>query len=214
MKKMMITLLVCVTITTLAKAQTAKFGFTAGGTLAWMRTVSENGDKSTSNTVPGFSAGVVGDLPVGKMFSFQPALSFTQKGLAESNNGIDLSMHLNYLELPLNFIYKAPGKVGHFLVGLGPTLSYGLSGTTTAIDNGTTYKGKVNFGSSDEDYKPLEFSGNILIGYEWKSGFFFQANYNMGFSNLFHYDSQYPSDPGSLKNSYVGLRFGYFLGRK
>jgi Outer membrane protein beta-barrel domain len=214
MKKMMIAVMVCISIIPFANAQNAKFGFTAGGTLGWMRNVTENGDKNTSSTVPGFSAGVVGDLPVGTKFSFQPALSFLQKGLSQSESGINFSMHLNYLEMPLNFIYKAPGKEGHFVVGLGPTLSYGLSGTTKVTDNGITDNGKVHFGSSMDDYKPFEFSGNVLIGYEWKAGFFIQANYNMGFSNLFHYDSQYPNDPESLKNSYVGLRFGYFLGQK
>jgi Outer membrane protein beta-barrel domain len=213
MKKLISTLLVYITLVPLVNAQTAKFGFTAGGTLAWQRNENENGVMNTSSTLLGFSVGVVGDIPVGSKFSFQPALSFLQKGQSNSAEEFSASLRLNYLELPLNFIYRAPGTNGHFIVGLGPTLSYGLSGTLSVTDNGVKSSGDVHFGNSQEDYKPFEFGADILAGYEWKSGFFMQAVYNMGFSNLFPSDPQYPNDPEYLKNSYVGLRFGYFLGR-
>lgn len=212
MKKLISTLLVCITLMPLVNAQKAKFGFTAGGTLAWQRNESETGVLNTSGTLAGFSAGVVGDIPVGSKFSFQPALSFLQKGQSNSVEGIDFSMRLNYLELPLNFIYRAPGTNGHFIIGLGPTFSYGLSGTVTVTDNGVKSSGDVHFGNSQEDYKPFEMGADILAGYEWKSGFFMQAVFNMGFSNLFPSDPQFPNDPEYLKNSYVGLKFGYFLG--
>jgi hypothetical protein len=198
----------------LAKAQKAKFGFVAGGTLGWMRNESETGIKNTSGTLPGFNAGVIGDLPVGNKFSIQPSLSFLQKGQSNSGDGGDLTMRLNYLELPLNFIYRAPGKDGHLVVGLGPTLSYGLSGKATFKISGQESSSDVHFGNSQEDFKPFEMGANILAGYEWKHGFFMQLNYNMGFSNLFPSDPQFPNDPQYLKNSYVGLKIGYFLGQK
>lgn len=214
MKKIMITMLVCISILPFANAQKSKFGFTAGGTFGWMRNEDENGLKTVSGVLPAFSFGVVGDIPVGSKFSFQPALSFLQKGMANSDNGNSSTMRLNYLELPLNFLYKAPGTKGHFVIGLGPSFSYGLSGTVSATYNGQSGSSNVHFGNSEEDFKAFEISGNILAGYEWKSGFFMQVNYNMGFSNLFPYDSQYPNDPEYLKNSYVGIKLGYFLGQK
>src|SRR5579862_7535795 len=128
MKKMMITMLVCILILPFANAQKSKFGFTAGATFGWMRNENENGVKTVSGVLPAFSFGVVGDIPVGSKFSFQPALSFLQKGMANSDNGNSSTMRLNYLEMPLNFLYKAPGAKGHFVVGLGPSFSYGLSG--------------------------------------------------------------------------------------
>ena len=203
-------MLVCVSLLPLAKAQKTKFGFIAGGTLGWERNESETGVTNTSGTVVGFSAGVAGDIPLGKEFSIQPSLSFLQKGQSHAEQDFDFTMRLNYLELPINFIYRAPGKDGHFIVGLGPSFSYGLSGKINVKDNGQTSSGDVHFGNSQEDYKPFEFGGNILAGFEWRSGFFFQVNYNMGFSNLFPSDPQYPNDPEYLKNSYVGLKIGYF----
>jgi hypothetical protein len=214
MKKMMITMLVCISIIPFVHAQKDKFGFTAGATFGWMRNESETGEKTVSGVLPAFSFGVVGDLPVGSKFSFQPALSFLQKGQSNSDGGNSSTLRLNYLEMPLNFLYKAPGTKGHFVIGLGPAFSYGLSGTLSATYGGETASAHVHFGNSDEDYKAFEISGNVLAGYEWKSGFFFQVNYNMGFSNLFPYDSNYPNDSEYLKNSYVGIRLGYFLGQK
>jgi hypothetical protein len=214
MKKIMITMLVCISIIPFANAQKDKFGFAAGGTFGWMRSESEDGTKSVSAVLPAFSFGVVGDFPVGHAFSFQPALSFLQKGQSNSEGATSWNIRLNYLEMPLNFLYKTPGTHGHFVVGLGPAFSYGLSGTTSSTNNGQSETDHVHFGNSLEDLRSFEISGNILVGYEWKGGFFMQLNYNMGFSNLFPYDSQYPNDPGYMKNSYVGLRLGYFLGQK
>ena len=125
-------------------------------------------------------------------------------------NGATSNIRFNDLELPLNFIYRAPGTGGHFVAGLGPTLAYALSGRETYKYNGETNSGKIDFGSGDDKLKPLEFGGNMLIGYEWKGGFFVQANYNMGFTSLLNY-SQNSGTSNYWKNNYFGLRIGCFF---
>jgi hypothetical protein len=212
MKKLIFTLMVSIALAPLAKAQNARFGFTGGGTLGYISLKTENGKNSTS-TLFGFSAGAVADLPLSSKFSFQPSLEFLQKGGSQSGEGATSDIRLNNLELPLNFIYRAPGKDGHFVVGLGPSLSYSLSGKESDTYNGETSSGKIHFGSGDDELKPLEFCGNVLVGFEWKSGFFLQANYSMGLTSLFN-DSQNPGSSEYWHNNFAGLRFGYFLGRK
>ena len=162
----------------------------------------------------GFNAGIMADVPVGKDFSFQPGLSFLQKGgkTSESFFGATISSttSLNYLELPLNFVYKIKSKTGSFLIGAGPCMSYALSGKNKVTDgSGNTESHNIKFGSSDSsDLKRFEFSGNILAGYEFAGGFFASINYNIGLSNLD------PQGGTKAKNYYAGLRIGYLLPMK
>jgi hypothetical protein len=212
MKKLIFTLMILGMGISLASAQETRFGFTAGGTLGQIRTNTENG-KHISDCLVGFSAGVVADFPLSKSFSFQPSLQFLQKGGSESAGDGSDHIRLNYLDMPLNFIYRAPGTGGHFIAGIGPDLSLGLSGTETLKYNGISMSDKINFGSGDNNLKTLEFCGNVLVGYEWKGGFFLQANFNMGFNSLFN-DSANPNSTEYWKNNYYGLRLGYFFGGK
>ena len=68
----------------------------------------------------------------------------------------------------------------------------------------------INFGSDEttDDYKPFEFSGNILAGYEFSNGFFAAVNYNAGLNNIVN-----GTEAGeSGKNRYFGIRLGYKFG--
>ena len=186
MKNFILTLLVLITLFPFAKAQKASFGVTAGTTFSQVR-LSDNESKDNTNYLFGFSAGVTADLPLGKNFSFQPALQFLQKGGREKSdffgNDATITIRLNYLDLPLNFLYRAPGTNGHFVVGLGPSVSVGLSGKDKISSSDGTEEEDIHFGSGSDHLKAFELGGNILMGYEWKSGFSVQANYNHGLSN-------------------------------
>lgn len=95
------------------------------------------------------------------------------------------------------------------LAGGGPSLSFGISGTSKAESGGTKTSEKVKFGNSDnDDMKSFDLGANILAGYQFKKGFLIAANYNIGLSNLAP-----GSDPdkGKLKSSYFGIKLGYVL---
>jgi hypothetical protein len=214
MKKLFSMLLVFSAILPAVKAQKATFGFTLGGTAGTLRIKSETGDASTTSSLVGFSAGVIADLPMGKSFIFQPALQFLQKGGSDDIMGGTLNVRFNDIELPLNFLYRTHGTDGHFVFGLGPTLAYGVGGNYTGKADGETSTAKIEYGSNPDQIKRFEFGGNLVAGYEWKSGFFFQALYNMGFSSHWNSQPSIPDDQESMKSNYVGLRIGYFFGGK
>ena len=212
MKKFYFTLTLTFILTASLQAQQPRFGFNAG-ILSSKAKITADNQSTTSKSRIGFNAGVMVDVPLGSNFSFQPGLSFLQKGGKEDeNDGTDViksSISINYLELPLNLIYKAKGKSGSFNLGAGPCLSYGLSGKAKATFNGISASQKLNFGSSaNDDLKRFEFGGNILAGYELTNGLSFTLNYNIGFSNV-------AADPQSKwKNYYGGLRIGFLLPHK
>jgi hypothetical protein len=205
MKKLLVVSIALFALISL-NAQNIRFGVTAGTSIASQKFKS-SGISISGDSKVGFTAGVLADMGVTENFVFQPGLNFTQKGSKISSNGVTATQTLNYIELPLNFLYNTAAGSGHFFGGIGPVLGYGISGK--AESDGESQD--IHFGNSDnDDYKPFEFSGNILAGYEFSNGVFVSANYNHGFSNILN-----GGDSGeSAKNSYFGIRLGYKFGAK
>jgi len=149
-------------------------------------------------------------IGLGQHFSFQPALNYIQKGGVLKEEGITDKTTLNYLELPLNFVYNTHSLKGKFFIGAGPSLSIGLSGKDKWDDGSNIEPTDIKFGSGeDDDFKPFEAGINFLTGYQCKSGFLIAANYNLGLSNIAN------SDEGpKYHNRYFGIRIGYMFGSK
>ena len=203
MKKLFIFQIALCSLITM-NAQNARFGITAGTAIASQK-YKASGINISGDSKVGFTAGLFANLGLSENFAFQPGLNFVQKGSKISSGGATATQTLNYIEVPLNVLYRTPAGSGHFFGGVGPALGYGVSGT--AKSDGESQD--VHFGSSDtDDYKPFEFSGNILAGFEFSNGFLVSANYNHGFNNILNGGG---SD-ASAKNSYIGIRIGYMFG--
>jgi hypothetical protein len=203
MKKLFILQIALCSLITM-NAQNVRFGITAGTSIASQK-FKASGISISGDSKVGFTAGVLADLGLSENFVFQPGLNFVQKGSKISSGGVTATQTLNYIELPLNALYKTSAGSGSFFAGIGPALGYGFGGT--AKSDGESQD--IHFGSSDnDDYKPFEFSGNILAGYEFSNGFFVSANYNHGFSNILNGGDA----DQSAKNNYFGIRLGYKFG--
>lgn len=106
---------------------------------------------------------MVAEVPVNENLAIQPGILFSQKG---SNYEIDPSpkISLNYLEIPVNIVYKFPLIAYKFLVFGGPYLAYGINGKAN-------FNGKSNditWGTNEEenDFKPIDLGLNIGAGIE------------------------------------------------
>ena len=190
-------------VATISTASFAQIGAQVGLTAA---TISyDDFDDVDKGTKIGFTLGLFHQVPLSTNITFRPGLNFTQKGGKFEESGEKATFTFNYLELPLDFIYKAPGG---FFVGLGPTLGYGLSGKLKYNIAGTENEEDLDFGSDEgkDHFKAFEFSGNVLAGYQLSNGIFISVNYNMGFSNISFDDDE------NVKNRYFGLRIGKVLG--
>jgi len=192
-------------------AQKTLVGLTAGASFASYKFKAES-ISMTSKTHVGFTAGLVSSVPMGRNFSFMPQLNFVQKGGKLSDEGTTDKVTLNYIELPLNFVFNTSTAKGKFFIGAGPSLSMGLSGKDKWSDDNESGKEDIKFGSSsDDDLKPFEIGVNILAGYQFTSGFFISANYNAQLNN------SAPDDPGfdgKYHNRYFGIRIGYMFSGK
>ncbi len=200
-------------IATISTGAFAQFGITGGATFSTLKFKYKTaGSLNPSiDSKIGFTLGVFTDVPLSTNFNFRPGLNYTQKGgkITETVVGgptitsTNFKMTLNYLELPLDFIYKATGG---FFVGAGPSLAYLLSGKNKYSDGSPDYKLKIGNDKTNDDIKAFEFGGNLLAGYQLSNGIFFSVNYNLGFSDLSL------QSEASLKNNYFGIRVGKKFG--
>lgn len=188
-----------------SKAQNT-FGITGGAIFSSIQ-AKESGVTIATKTHIGFTAGLTGEINVGKIFSFRPELNFTQKGgnLDIPDADFKYRMIINYLELPLNFVYNFRSTKNKFFAGVGPSLNLALSGNYK-ISGMYSESGKLKFGSKDDaDFKSFDAGVNVLAGYQLSNGLFLAANYNFGLTNI-----SASSDEKDHTN-YFGVRLGYMF---
>jgi hypothetical protein len=210
MKKIIYCFISFILLMNYSKAQNA-FGISAGATFSGIKAKAD-GITLTSDTHVGFTVGLTESTRMGKDFSFRPELNFTQKGgdLSVPDEDFKYKTTINYLELPLNFVYNTHSAKGKFFIGAGPSLNIALSGKYK-ITGMSEESGKLKFGSDEtvDDYKAFDASINAIAGYQFSGGFFIAANYNFGITNI---------SPGSNEKDhihYYGIRIGYmFPGKK
>lgn len=196
-----------------AEAQNARIGIAAGLSIANMHS-KVDGESDNGNSKIGILAGFVADVPLSDRFSFQPQLQFVQKGTKDEQtfNGVTekAKLGINYLEVPLNFLYH-PKKANGFFIGVGPSIGIGIFGKAKYTYSGTSLSSNIKFGNSDEDdIRRMDLGANFTTGICFQNGVFLSANFNQDLNNLFPGGS---SD-GTMKNHYFGFQLGYFLNGK
>ncbi|GAB3656521.1 hypothetical protein GCM10027594_29040 [Hymenobacter agri] len=210
-----------------------------------MATVATSGDDANS-TKPDYTftpqVGVSFDMQFGSRFAFQPSLLFSQKGFkteesgTESFNGITVTYtgnsvaHINYLELPLNFVFTTGGTEG-FQVFAGPYLALGVGGKATYSYTVKDNQGMFNM--SDSGSYPVKFANqepsnsngnsfyvrqfdaglNAGMGYR-KGPVQVQLGYGLGLANLVPLNSNGSDSGNTARNRVLQLSANYFFGIK
>ena len=198
------------------------FGILGGVNMQNLNGKAMNGDKLENDMIIGFHAGVNVQIPIAPQFYFQPGLMFTTKG-GESkadlfgSTFLTSTYKLSYIELPLNFVYKAGLGSGYFMLGFGPYLAYGVMGKATfksgsvTNDSDIEFKKEVVVGDplTTAYFKPFDAGANIFFGYELSAGLFIQLNAQLGLLEINPDDKRFPDTDLSIKNTGFGLSLGY-----
>jgi len=211
MKKSLFILVCLATTAFTSQAQKTRFGFTGGVVFANYH-AEVDGESGKGDTKSGVTAGLLADIPLSSHFSFQPALNFTQKGMAEKEIYLGIteksSLRINCIEVPLNVLYNVSSNTGNFFIGAGPSLAFHVSGKWKFNDGSESTSSDVKFGNTDEDhFKSMDFGANFLTGYSFPNGLMLAVNYNLGLSNLFTEEN----DNSTMKSSYFGIKLGFLL---
>jgi len=172
------------------------------------------GDKLKNDLIIGYHAGVNIQIPVAPEFYFQPGLLFTTKGAKITEGSDTYKTKISYIELPLNFVYKALLGKGYFFLGFGPYIGYAIGGKIVPESGAATnieFKNVVETGDplTVPYFKALDAGGNIFFGYELAGGIFCQLNTQFGMLKINPEDKRISGDKSSVKNTGFGLSVGY-----
>ncbi|ANE53375.1 hypothetical protein SY85_07885 [Flavisolibacter tropicus] len=183
------------------------FGIRAGVNFQNINGKNMDGGDLENHVLTGFNAGVNAEVPIGTGFYVQPGLLYSQKG-AQSENKVN-KVHLSYVELPVNLVYKPILGSGNMVLGFGPYAALGVGGNVETNGNKT----KVEFVSDYEpstpapQFKKFDAGANFLAGYEFVSRLSFQLNAQLGLVNINPEIST--NDKSKLKNTGFGVSLGY-----
>lgn len=196
-----------------ASAQKTAFGILGGVNFQNLNGKDDSGDKLDYDLLVGFHAGVNAQISVAPDFYFQPGLLFSTKGASDKVGSTTTKIKISYLELPLNFVYKPLVGKGHFMLGFGPYLAFGIGGKVSAGGTSSDIKFKSTVKTSDDPetfyLRAFDAGANIFAGYEFSNKIFCQLNTQLGLLKVNPDYDESPNSKASVKNTGFGLSVGY-----
>lgn len=187
------------------------------------------GGKLENELIPGFNVGIMAEAPLALQFFIQPGLLYSTKGAMNEDEILGQTftnkVSLGYLEVPLNFVFKPMLGNGHFILGFGPYVGFGLTGNNKVgiagndKDFDVVFQKTVDESDWDDDYydyygnyfKRLDAGANFLAGYEFAGGLSFQLNTQLGLLDI-NPEYQGVDDETKWNNTGFGLSLGYRFG--
>lgn len=155
---------------------------------------------------------------VTKGTTFTP-VKYEQPDLTDTYVTSGTSMRLNYLEVPVNLVYKQPVGIGRVMVGAGIYGAYGLKGrydykvsrngaTVTKDSRDIQFSRSSNTNPSVMRIFPWDMGLNGLAGFEFNNHVSLSANFARGVIDVDR------NNGTSTKNYCLGLTLGYLFNRE
>lgn len=200
MKKIFLSVVTILSISLVSNAQ-FKVGIKAGVNDNSQRINVTEGSIYGGDNFKGYHAGLIGDLNLGKNFYLQPQVLFTRKGATHlsSTGAKDTKIKMNYLEMPVNVLYKVNLPFGKAFAGTGMTFSYATGGKQEQA--GVTTK----LFSNASNWRREDLSLNFTAGLEFNNGLFISANSQKGLMDV------YKTGAASVKNKSMSVSVGYLI---
>jgi hypothetical protein len=197
------------------------FGLRAGVNFQNINGKDASDNKLSNDLIVGFNVGINAEIPVAPQFYFQPGLLFSTKGAKNSEvalgQTIKSTVHISYVEVPLNLLFKPALGNGHLLLGFGPYVALGVGGKVKYEGPGASVSQDVKFkktvATSDPDnvayFKPMDAGANLLAGFEFGNKISFQLNAQLGMLKINPDYEGSTNDKSSAKNTGFGFSVGY-----
>ena len=187
------------------------FGIRAGVNFQNINGKNSSGDKLKNDVATGFHTGLNAEVPLGTGFYLQPGVLYSQKGTEFDN---DNQVKLNYIEVPVNFVYKPVLGTGRMLLGFGPYVGFGLGGKVKSANSERDVEYEKTVNSSNPSltagvYKGMDAGANFLAGYEFARNLSFQVNAQLGLVNINPEFQGAANDESKWRNTGFGLSLGY-----
>ncbi|HYJ37310.1 MAG TPA: porin family protein [Chitinophagaceae bacterium] len=192
-------------------------------------TVTDDGNVEDAKSLKSFHVGVVGDLYLANVLSFQPGIlltgkgSKTQSGQESDPNFYRATTNPLYLEIPANLVLKFPlASNAKIYAGAGPYLAIGIAGKNKVEGKvaGVEFESKEDIEWSNDDPTTLnneegagfgilrrfDYGVNALAGVEFDK-LILGAGYGLGLAKLQSGTDNSSSD--NNKNRVWSFSLGY-----
>ena len=156
----------------------------------------------------GFAGGLFFMYQFSKMFAIQPEAYYTMKGATYSESGVDLTISLDYIEVPLLFKFLIPVEGSNIRPSIfaGPAVGFNMTAKTEVEFEGETQENDIKDDTKSTEFS-LAFGGGIgfMVG---KNELGVDVRYILGLTTI---DDS--SDPLDLKNNVINVNayFGFSL---
>ncbi len=161
------------------------------------------GTSSHGTPLPGIQLGAFAQLPLGTSpFTIGARFLYSNESYKPDIDNIKANIHVSFLKLPVNVIYKPAAKNSPWEFGLGPFFGFGIGGHYTREDvNGKT---KINFGSNPDkdDLKSLDIGADLMACYKLNDMLAIRGAFDAGLINYLA--------PGAVSDAH-SLSFGISL---
>lgn len=144
---------------------------------------------------PGFHFGGAVAFPISEYFAVEPGLLFSTKGKSLKFTGYNSSINLNYLEIPVNGVYKIDLGGNNVLLNAGPYIGISLGGKRKTSNDGNITKVKL-------EPKTIDYGLNLGASLLFDS-YSVGLQYGLGLADVFD---------GTVNNRVISLSVGYKLG--
>lgn len=192
----------------------------------------------TAGPKTGLTFGLVANIPIANGLHFHTGVLYSAKGsnwnqlydtanVAKGGQEQLLSsntvLNVNYIEIPLNLMYKSPARGRtRFVMGAGPQLSMLYTGNTrysTVTVSQFDVKSKVDFQYKQVDnedlpighepgrYRIVHITANTFAGFEFGK-VFFTANYSVGLNAFYQEEDRY------YRHQSISARIGIYMGKR
>ncbi|MFM9946164.1 MAG: porin family protein [Bacteroidia bacterium] len=199
----------------------SSFGVFGGVNMQNINGKDAGGTKLANSLVTRFNIGINYEIPLAPEFCFQPGLQFITKGtkgpvMYTDNSGthsITREIKLNYIEMPLNLVFKPILGNGYMILGFGPYVGYSIGGKAKFTGSPAPSDADIQFVKTAPDndannliyFKKLDVGANFFVGYELGSGLNLVLNSQLGLINI----NSATTSKMANKNTGFGLALGY-----
>lgn len=164
--KVKLLLIACCIVGIPAMAQVEP-GIKVGGNISDLHS-----DGSSSHTKVGLHVGALAHIHLSDQFALQPELVYSRQGAKSKASGNDISVHLDYLNVPVLIQYMFSNGLR---IQTGPQLGFMLSAKAESGNESQNVKDR---------YNSIDLSLPIGVGYLTESGFGVDVRYVLGLSNV------------------------------
>jgi hypothetical protein len=173
-------------------AQNSSIGLKAGVNVSNL-----NNSGADMGSKIGFNGGLLAHVHIAPSLALQPEVVYSAQGAKYTVGGIEHSLSLDYINIPLQLQYMFDNG---FRIQTGPQVGF----LANVKDKVSGTNNETNFFTS-EDFKTVDFSWSAGLGYLTYSGLGVDGRYNFGISNI--------NNAGSnvIKNNVFQLGLFYML---